>query len=281
MPFRQFAYFSHNEPCGPARGFLPHVVEVRVDEKEGLAGGEVAETGPSGDARAGAVPADEARAVGVLREPESAAFQHPDARRVVEDGGIFPLRLAIFAAHSDVSVGRQPFQEVGQLPVEHFLHAHDVPGLCPYQGGYGILAHVPAVGPVVGIVVADVERGYPEETVVGGGSPGRQGGGEAVPPDGEKKDKALCSEQKSPRCRQPGGSGLRRRGLYAFCGVHACWSAISLSMAAIFSFRSCSSSFSFSIFLFISFSRLLPFFELQVRKPKLFSYVLISLRLIS
>ena len=42
---------------------------------------------------------------------------------------------------------------------------------------------------------------------------------------------------------------------------------ISLSMAAIFSPIRFNSSFNFSIFLFISLRRLLPFFELQVRKP--------------
>ncbi len=57
--------------------------------------------------------------------------------------------------------------------------------------------------------------------------------------------------------------------------------AFSSSMAAIFSPIRFNSSFSFSIFLFISSSRLLPFFELHVRKPRLFSYVLISLRLLS
>ena len=56
---------------------------------------------------------------------------------------------------------------------------------------------------------------------------------------------------------------------------------ISLSMAAIFSFSRFSSSLSFSIFFFISSSSELPFLELHVRNPKLFSYVLISLRLAS
>ena len=65
------------------------------------------------------------------------------------------------------------------------------------------------------------------------------------------------------------------------CLFYSFGADISLSMAAIFSFSRFSSSLSFSIFFFISSSSELPFLELHVRNPKLFSYVLISLRLAS
>ena len=54
---------------------------------------------------------------------------------------------------------------------------------------------------------------------------------------------------------------------------YVCYSlvAFSWSMALILSFTSCMSSFSFCILRFISSISELPFFELALRKPRLFS----------
>ena len=55
--------------------------------------------------------------------------------------------------------------------------------------------------------------------------------------------------------------------------LFVCHSLIDSSITAIFCTISSRSAFNFSTFRFISVTKLFPFFEALVRKPKLFSYV--------
>ena len=130
-----------------------------VHGHEDAAGLALAQFCPCGNAAACAVPSDESYRIGILREPESVAAEEFEAVFLVEYGSRFTGTVPIVAADADEAVFGQAFLEIGKLVVKHLLTAHHVEVVVPDEGCHGVLAVLPVVQTVLGIVVADVEGG--------------------------------------------------------------------------------------------------------------------------
>ena len=113
--------FQH-KTCSLAASHFAYMVHVQVEEIEFIGRQAVPESAPCTDPDAGGIPT-QAWHVGCLVEPEVPLVQQLQTVLFVEDGGIFTPFLAIVTSHADVVVSIEPFHQVAELGMKHFLGA--------------------------------------------------------------------------------------------------------------------------------------------------------------
>ena len=148
-------------------GRLGTMIEMGVEDVEGVGGVFVDESGPGADAGDGVAPVFGGGYFGGVGEPKSAGIEEGEAVAAVEDGGVFSGGIAVVASDADFGEFGEGGADLIELEAEGFLEADDVGGMVLEDIENHVAAIIPVVLAVVGGAVADVEGHDVEFEVVG------------------------------------------------------------------------------------------------------------------
>ena len=147
--------FHQQKQTLPA-GFLAHVVQVRVHEKERALGHLVIQERPGGGPAARGIPAL-GRLERRLGQPIGPPFLQVDASGVIEHRHMLAVADAVLTAHADVLVSGAMLFEPGKLEVQGLLNAEHGGMLVVDHRAGRVAAVRPDIVTVLGRPVADVE----------------------------------------------------------------------------------------------------------------------------
>jgi hypothetical protein len=105
---------------------LSDVIEMRIQEVQGISGVSVLQLCPTANTRIFRIPSH-ARLIGSFRQPETAGIQQDEAIFFIEYRSVLAGRFAVVAADSDTTVvTRQTVRQVVELGFKNLLHADQV-----------------------------------------------------------------------------------------------------------------------------------------------------------